>query len=337
MGIASPWLTAPFKLTVSITSACNLDCRVCYTDCGRAERPDLDTADWMRVFANLADEGFITAFVEGGEPFVRPDFEAILAAATPRMFVSVRTNATLIDADRAARLAALKVGRLYVDVFGASAEVHEGVSRVPGSFARTLAGARAARAAGLPLTLLMILTRTNAHEVQGFLDLAGALGCDEAAVLRLYPLGRARTAWTALAPSLPETMAALRRAEPPPGVRLMQSWHPNDNNCCWQNAGVDPSGRSIGCPYLREYVDYGSVVADGFAPTWDHPLYRELRAGAVSESCPDCEATQLTRGGCRSTAFAFSGRWDAGDPFCEHLNAGRDLRDPPQHPARGEP
>ena len=45
---------------------------------------------------------------------------------------------------------------------------------------------------------------------------------------------------------------------------------------------IPGTGRSIGCPYLREYVDYGDVVEHGFAPTWQHPLYRTLRSGDVS-------------------------------------------------------
>jgi radical SAM protein with 4Fe4S-binding SPASM domain len=332
-----PWLTAPFKLTVSITTRCNLACSVCYTDCGRVEKPELTTEEWIKVFRNLADEGFITAFIEGGEPFAREDFETILAEVTPRMFASVRTNATLITQERAARLRALRVGRLYVDVFGATPETHDAISGVAGSFEATLAGVRASRAVGLPVTLVMIFNRPNAPELQGFVDLASALGCDEAAVLRLYPLGRAKAHWSELSLSIDEMAQGLAALRVPDGLRLMQSWHPNDNNCCWQNAAVDPHGRSIGCPYLREYVDYGDVVEHGFAPTWQHPLYRTLRSGDVSEACPECERTQLTRGGCRSTAFAYHGRWDAGDPFCTHLNNGTDLRALPQHAPAAQP
>src|SRR3546814_8772827 len=60
-----------------------------------------------------------------------------------------------------------------------------------------------------------------------------------------------------------EMTAALGALKPPPGIKLMQSWHPNDGNCCWQMAAVDPFGRSIGCSYLREFVDYGDVREDG--------------------------------------------------------------------------
>jgi radical SAM protein with 4Fe4S-binding SPASM domain len=103
----------------------------------------------------------------------------------------------------------------------------------------------------------------------------------------------------------------------------MQSWHPNDANCCWQAATVNARGDSIGCPYLREYVNFGNIRQVDFLHTWrNNPLYRQLRSGLVEKSCPDCHGREGTRGGCRSTAYAFHGRWTAPDPFCSHSNHG---------------
>jgi radical SAM protein with 4Fe4S-binding SPASM domain len=114
---------------------------------------------------------------------------------------------------------------------------------------------------------------------------------------------------------------------PPPGLDLMHSWHPRDKNCCWENSAVMVDGRSVGCPYLREFVDYGNLRELSFAATWSDPLHRRLRAGpAGSGYCGACEDHEGTRGGCRATAFAFTGDWDAQDPFCAAANAGLDLR-----------
>src|SRR5258707_15612901 len=60
---------------------------------------------------------------------------------------------------------------------------------------------------------------------------------------------------------------------------------------------------------------------------WDtDPLYKSLRAGDVESSCASCNTDDGSRGGCRSTAYAFHGRWTAPDPFCPTLNDGVDLR-----------
>lgn len=325
-----PRLDKPFKLTICVTQTCGMDCKLCYADCGASRRQELTTEQWKRFIDELVAEGFLHIFFEGGEPFHRPDFEELLAHCRRRLYVAVRTHATLIDPTRAERLRRLGVGRLYVDLFAALPAVQDELTGRPGSFAAAIEGIRASRAAGIKVTILAILSRHNHQHLQRYLDLASELGCDQVGVLRLYPLGRAKRNWADLSLSLDEMMGALHSLRVPPGVQLMQSWHPRDGNCCWQNAAVSPHGESIGCPYLREYVNYGSILEASIVESWKHPLYRELRSSDVEDACPECAATQGTRGGCRSTAFAFHGRWTAPDPYCVNTNHGVDLRALPQ-------
>lgn len=331
----TPWMARPMKLTLCLTARCPLDCRACYADCGaRPAADELNTATWLRLIDELAANGVINVFVEGGEPLAREDAETILAHAAARMFTTLRTHAVTIDDATASRLAGLGIGRVYVDLMGAEAATHDAMVGAPGSYAAALAGIAALRRHGVPVSVLVILCRPNAGELAALARLADAAGADELGVLRLYPLGRARREWEALALSLDEQMAGLAAlaADLPAGLRLMQSWHPNDANCCWQNAAIDPWGHAIGCPYLRDYVDYGDLRTTPWLETWNHPLYRRLRAGTVDGHCPDCASSQLTRGGCRSTAFAFHGRWNAPDPFCVTMNKGTDLRVLPDRP-----
>jgi radical SAM protein with 4Fe4S-binding SPASM domain len=130
---------------------------------------------------------------------------------------------------------------------------------------------------------------------------------------------------------LEEQQSVLAAVRVPDGFKIMQSWHPNDRNCCWQAAAVTATGDSVGCMYLREYVDFGNIRATPLLDTWrNNELYRSLREGEVESSCPSCHDKDGTHGGCRSTAYAFHGRFDAPDPFCSHLNDGVDLRVLPQ-------
>jgi radical SAM protein with 4Fe4S-binding SPASM domain len=323
----SPVLATPLKLTISITQQCNLRCRHCYARCGaRPLDEELSTGEWLALLDDLEANGFVQVFFEGGEPFARDGFLEVLRAACPRFLTWVRTNATLIDAGLAGDLARMGVGTACVDVLDTTPEVHDGLTGVPGSHERTISGVRHLIDAGVPVFLLLILNRENHRGLQRYLEFAHDLGARAVGILRLYPLGRAKDNWGELALSLDEMTAALRSYVPPPGLRVMNSWHPYDGNCCYQNAAVSPFGDSIGCPYLREYVDYGNVRDTPFLETWDHPLYRRLRKGAVHAACSDCTTTQHSSGGCRSTAYAFTGDWDAGDPFCPTLNEGLDLR-----------
>ncbi len=327
----------PPKLTISITETCPLLCTHCYADCNRLDAAaELSDADWIRFIDHVAVNGVIQMYFEGGEPFARPGFHDVLAHAASQAMTLVRTHGTTIDAQAAARLRRDRVGRMFVDVMGARAETHDRHTGVPGSFDQACLAVSALVSAGVTTDLLVILTRQTAPELNGILELARDLGARRVGILRLYPLGRARARWAEMALSLDEQMAAIGALRPPPGVGVMQSWHPNDRNCCWQAAAVTAHGRSIGCMYLREYVDFGDVRERDFFRSWqEDPLYLSLRAsgvaaGGVEAGCSDCAATSNTSGGCRSAAYAFTGRWNAADPFCPTTNHGVDLRVLPQ-------
>ncbi|QJR10444.1 Putative mycofactocin radical SAM maturase MftC [Usitatibacter rugosus] len=323
-----PRYETPPHLTISITDTCNLACKWCYADCGsKRERRPLETGEWLSFIDYLAENGFIQVYFEGGEPFHLRGFMRILAHATPRMMTFVRTNGTLVTPRLASRLAKLGVGRMLVDIQGANAGTHDGLTGSPGSFDKACAAVRRLAGEGIKTDVLVILNRRNAGELQALADLAREMGAKRLGILRLYPLGRAKRAWTELSLSIEEQQAAVTAVRPGEGFEIMQSWHPRDRNCCWQAAAVNATGDSIGCMYLREYVNFGNVLETPLLETWStHPLYQQLRKGNVKSSCSSCNENDGTQGGCRSTAYAFRGSWDAPDPFCSHLNDGIDLR-----------
>jgi radical SAM protein with 4Fe4S-binding SPASM domain len=320
-------LESPVKVTLSFTESCNLDCRHCYADCTRTASPrEMTAAEWIALVDDLFAQGVIALYIEGGEPLHRPDFLDVLRHCRGKCLVLLRTNGTLVTRELAQELKALGVATVMVDLMGATAATHDYFTGAPGSHARACAAVEALLEAGLETQILTILNRRNADEIQDILALADGLGVRTVGILRLYPIGRVKRQWSELALSLDEMMQALAALRPPPGMHMMQSWHPKDANCCWQMAAVNAYGDSIGCSYLREFVNYGKVREVGFAATWRHPLYQRLRAGEVEKSCTSCSSSQGSHGGCRSTAYAFSGRWEAPDPFDLALNEGVDLR-----------
>jgi radical SAM protein with 4Fe4S-binding SPASM domain len=324
-------LERPLKITVSYTHSCNLDCVHCYAGCGAApEASELPAAFWRRFVDERIAEGIVSLLFEGGEPLHRPDFLEVVAHCARRLLVRIRTNGWAVTPEIAAELKRHDVGGVLVDMMGARPETHDWHVGRAGAHARAVAAVGHLLAAGVPTQMLIVMTRRNVAELQEFVDLAARLGVGRVGILRLYPIGRARRRWDELSLPLETMMAGIRALRVPEGLALMQSWHPNDGNCCWQAAAVDARGRSIGCPYLREFVDFGNVAETPFLETWRHPLYRTLRAGRVEESCSSCSGSQRSHGGCRSTAYAFHGRWSAPDPFDEPLNRGVDLRELPR-------
>ena len=181
-----PHYDTPPHLTVSITETCNLRCAWCYADCGRENAPpELGTDEWIRFVDYLVENGFIQVYFEGGEPFMRPDFMRILAHCTPRLMTFVRTHGTLITPKLAAELRRTNVGRMLVDIHGASADVHDGLTGTPGSFDKACDAVRYLVDEGIKTDVLVILNRQNAAQIQDLAQLASWLGARRLGVLRL--------------------------------------------------------------------------------------------------------------------------------------------------------
>ncbi|HVT15885.1 MAG TPA: radical SAM protein [Thermoanaerobaculia bacterium] len=134
---------------------CNLACTHCFISCS----PTNHTHEMMRLeevkryLAEARGLGVKEYYFTGGEPFLNPSMEAILAATLEQGPATVLTNGLLLDPARCARLKALADGADYsldlrVSLDGFDAATNDPI-RGKGSFERILAGVRNLVAAGL--------------------------------------------------------------------------------------------------------------------------------------------------------------------------------------------
>jgi uncharacterized Fe-S cluster-containing radical SAM superfamily protein len=164
---------------------CNLACTHCFISCS----PTNHTHEMMRLeqvrryLREAAELGVKEFYFTGGEPFLNPEIEAILAATLAVGPASVLTNGLLLDAARCARLAALAAASQYsldlrVSLDGYDAASNDAV-RGAGTFERVLAGLRNLAAAGLnPVVTVTEVCAEAAVDSgkQRFFALLGGLG-----------------------------------------------------------------------------------------------------------------------------------------------------------------
>ena len=108
----------PFIMILSPTWQCNLRCAGCYT-LGQQRHPGLDYDLVKRILKEAQDLGIYFITILGGEPFVYPHLFQMLEDH-PEIFFQVYTNGTLLDREKAQRLAEL--GNVAIVV---SCEGHE--------------------------------------------------------------------------------------------------------------------------------------------------------------------------------------------------------------------
>jgi AdoMet-dependent heme synthase len=177
----------PWSVHFDLTYRCNERCVHCYLD--HEDHGELTTAECFSVLEQLAEAGALFLTLSGGEIFLRQDlFELLDFARRLHFDVSLKTNALLITPERAARLHELGVRHVQISVYSDEPAVHDAITKVPGSLARTLAAIPLLLSEGLRVKLACPLMRQNLLAYRGVMALAEKLGVPYVLDLTISPM-----------------------------------------------------------------------------------------------------------------------------------------------------
>lgn len=168
-------LGVPISVHLDVTYRCNERCVHCYLD--HEDHGEMTTAEIKDVLDQLADAGVFFLTFSGGEVFLRRDFFDILEHARGLQFnVKIKTNAVMIHAAEAQRIRKLGVDTIQISVYSHRPEVHDAITKLPGSLKRTIKAIRFMREQGLKVTIANVLMTWNRHDSDGVQQLAAELG-----------------------------------------------------------------------------------------------------------------------------------------------------------------
>jgi radical SAM protein with 4Fe4S-binding SPASM domain len=168
-------LGVPLGVQLDLTYRCNERCVHCYVD--HDDRGEMTVAEVRDVLRQLADAGTLFLTLSGGEVLMRMDFFDILEYARSLLFsVKIKTNAFMIREKEADRMRELGVQSVQVSVYSHRAEVHDAITKLPGSLERSIAGIRFLQSRGLKVIVANVLMRQNLSDYAGVKALAQELG-----------------------------------------------------------------------------------------------------------------------------------------------------------------
>ncbi|MEK7875915.1 MAG: radical SAM protein, partial [Pseudomonadota bacterium] len=149
---------APMLVAWNLTRACNLACGHCYLDAlrrGQKSRSELGTVEACEVIEQIAALAPAAMLVlSGGEPLLRRDLDTLVQhAATRGLAPVIGTNGTLLDEPRARQLKTAGAAGVGVSLDSAAPSFHDGLRGVPGAWRAARRGIRAARSAGMAVSL----------------------------------------------------------------------------------------------------------------------------------------------------------------------------------------
>ena len=170
---APPTLPFPYleTLWLQVTGTlCNLTCKHCFITCGpnNASHPIMASAQVTQAVDDALGFGVREFYFTGGEPFLHPEIEELIAYVLERGPLSILTNGLLIDAPRADRLAKLAAASPYsldlrISLDGFTADQNDPI-RGRGTFEKIIGAVTRCASAGIPpiLTITEVVPATEA-------------------------------------------------------------------------------------------------------------------------------------------------------------------------------
>jgi MoaA/NifB/PqqE/SkfB family radical SAM enzyme len=314
------------KLYLELTSRCNLGCSMCYRRTWSDEEADLDPTLYESVKAQVLRPGGPGTVVLGGigEPGVSPLFldavEAFGAGAGRELVVT--TNGVGL-CDRSVAALARRASLVMVSIDG----LERGYRRIRGAelgeAVEAISRINAERASlGLPgsnVGIQFVLSRDNAHDAIGVLDLAAGLRAKLVVISHLLPQTAEQDALVmhgrVAPPDGKELFAGLSSQAMRRGLSLVlpRLELKTERRCAFVEDGaavITATGAVAPCYRLAhaypEYVHgrgkdvlshaFGDAAGTPLAEVWESPAYRRFRDSVYSNRYPSCMDCDLVDG-----------------------------------------
>ena len=346
------------------TIRCNLSCAHCRRlEDDDAAVTDMSTQQGKELIEQLAELGQAQPMVpvmvfSGGEPLCRDDvFELIRYAKSLGITPALATNGTMVDEAKAQEISDSGIARVAISLDGATAEVHNKLRKLKGSFDQAIEGIRQLHKKDIPFQINITLTKHNAGQLNDVYELAKSLGAAALHIFMLVPVGCGQTLAKTdmLTPQeYEEKLVEICKLDEVGELQVKVTCGPHYERVkrelglhqsriksghghggpgtggssgksfsrgCLAGLGVifvGHKGDVFPCGYLP--VNCGNVLKAPLSQIWlnNDDLARMRDSNNLEGKCGICGYRQICSG-CRARAYAASGNYMAEEPFCVYI------------------
>jgi len=323
-----------------ITLKCNLKCFHCEFSAGKASPDELSTEEAIKLCEDLAQTRCKRIILMGGEPFLRKDWFTIAKRIKALgMELAFITNGYATSQKVFSKLRDLSPTFIGVSIDGGTAQTHDKIRGVEGSFVRALEFADTCIKLKLPTIVItsihklniselpilrdLLFDRTILWEIQ-MTDIAGRFP-------KKYLLDEKEFYYAA-------SFIADTQKMHPSGKKFINGAHDMGYNSDflpnltglpkWEGCqagisliGIESNGGIKGCSALTTEFVENNVRKRNIVDIWNDPnsfIYnRKFRLSDLKGYCKECEYAKSCKGGCMETSYMTTRKIHC-DPYCFH-------------------
>lgn len=325
----------PLWLLAELTYRCPLQCPYCSNPLNFDRINDeLDTGEWLRVFAQARALGAAQLGLSGGEPLLRQDLETLVGEARNLGFYSnLITSGMGLSRERVADLKWAGLDHIQLSFQDSEPGRNDLLAGSRKAFAKKLEMAQVVKEFDYPMVVNFVLHRHNIDHIEDILQLCVDVGADYVELANAQYYGWGLKNRDSLMPSAEQ----IRRAEAVTadyrqryGAKMqiyfiVPDYYETRPKPCmngWASIflTVAPDGLALPCHSARELpLDFPNVRQHSVEDIW----YRSGAFGHyrgdewMRSPCRSCPDKEKDFGGCRCQAFLLTGDADNADPVCD--------------------
>lgn len=348
----------PYSATLKVTSECNLRCKHCFYHENLEKfksQNDFSTDEMMDLIKYLVEEiNILSLVLSGGEPFLNEDiFKFIEYAKSKNVYVSIKTNATMIDdkiAEKLKNTLNLNNDSVQVSLDGATEETNDKV-RGKGSFQNAIKGINFLQKQGVKLLVNFTPTSINYKDIPDLYELCKRLNIKNLLMGKLQvssqeqaylipPIEEVFELVAKLMDKIDSENSDLKIRTVPFGICDFVNFEyarnildkeiiekelaiPSSCRCHkHENIFISADGKLYLCPLTEtEELCLGDLKKNSFTEIWERRFSNPLFGCRKTEDivCNDCKYISLCKAGCPGLAYFKYGSINAPGSNCKYV------------------
>lgn len=284
-----------FTVCLELTYRCNEKCIHCYVDTPYDSGEELTTAEFKDVVTQLKELGCMGVLLTGGEATLREDFfeiaEHIKASG---MLFDVYTNGLAVSDEFIDRLIELKPNSVSFSFYGGTSEIHDKITKVPGSFERSLKTLLLVKCSGIDTYIKTVIMKDNVDDYENLLRLGKRIGVTVLPALSIMPSHGGKSAEPFRLLDTDKYIEVLKLEEKYRGTNFNKEVVKRGKYICasgLDSLSIDPFGGIHPCN--AHPMQLGNVRVDKLRDIWEKSeqlmSMRKIRPTDLSSDCSKCE------------------------------------------------
>ena len=181
-----------YSLHIDLTNHCNERCIHCYHPFDEYNYSNELSFDDVKTLVDDAyNLGVFSIVLSGGEAMLRKDFFDILEYISDKgISVTLFTNGVLLTEQNVKRLSQYRISVISISIYGDTAELHDKITTVKGSFIKTLEGIEQLKKYNLQFDLKCVMLAENAERIEEIRQLCKNLNFGRECILDFTLCGK---------------------------------------------------------------------------------------------------------------------------------------------------